>query len=42
MQNEEGNPLATFWPPFGHLFDVLPVFVVSFECINNCKIHNYK
>lgn len=29
MLNEDGNPLATFWPPFGHLFEVLPVFVVS-------------
>ena len=30
------------WPPFGHLFDVLPDFVVLFEYTNNYKIHNYK
>lgn len=30
------------WPYFGHLFGILPDFVVLFEYINKCKIHNYR
>ncbi len=39
MQNEDGNPLATFWPPFRRFTCFL---LYQFGFANNCKDQNNK